>query len=284
MRLPATTDSGHGRYGVRALDDARDDTLNDALDDLLGGRMNGTRPVRESARVLWAHKQLLAMPGIAGVVVAAAIGLLVALEVALWPQLGGSAGNIALAVAGVALVTLICTFFNAALILAADDALSGRPVTVGRSYARAARRFPAIAAWAATGILVWLAGALLERVPVVGWVLEKALGIAWGFATYLVLPAMMIDGLGLRDALRNSGRSFGRDGGRIVRGSLWIALPALLAWLAALGLLILGFRSNDTALMILAAVGAGLLAAVATAVSASLSGVFRTRLYREARA
>ncbi|MFE2409601.1 DUF6159 family protein [Kitasatospora sp. NPDC059408] len=234
--------------------------------------------------MVWAHKQLLVMPGIAGTALAAVIGLLVALAVALWPRLDGSAGNIAFAVAGVALVSLVCTFFNAALILAADDALSGRPVTVGGSYARAARRFPAIAAWAAVGVLVWLGGALLERVPVVGWVLEKALGIAWGFATYLVLPAMMVDGLGVREALRTSGRSFGRDGGRVVRGSLWIGLPTLLAYLAALGLLVLGFGSDDPVLTVLAAVCAGLLVAVATAVGAGLSGVFRTRLYREARA
>ncbi|MFB7469427.1 DUF6159 family protein [Kitasatospora sp. NPDC056184] len=241
-----------------------------------------SKPVRASVRVVWEHKRLLLLPGGAWVVQAAVVAALVAVGSALWSGDRAGAVDVALVVVGVLLVTLVGTYANAALILAADQALQGRPVRIGRSCAAAAGRLPVIALWALVGVVAVSLGALLDRVPLVGPLLERLFGIGWAVVTYLALPAMMIDGLGVRDAMRRARRIGRGSGGRIVRGSIWTSLPVLVAIAPVLTLLVLGLSSDDHLTAGLAVVCAGLLAAASATVGTGLAGVFRTRLYREA--
>ncbi|MFE6869232.1 DUF6159 family protein [Kitasatospora sp. NPDC057692] len=227
------------------------------------------------------HKRLLLLAGGAWVVPAAMVGALVVVGSGLWSEDGAGAAGVALAVVGVVVATLVGTYANAVLILAADQALQGRPVRIGRSCAAAAGRLPVIALWALVGIVAVSVGSLLDRVPLVGPLLERLFGIGWVVVTYLTLPAMMIDGLGVRDAMRRARQLCGSDGWRIVRGSIWISLPGLVATAPVLTILVLGLSSDGHLTAVLAVACAGLLTAVAATVSTGLSGVFRTRLYRE---
>ncbi|WP_371523121.1 hypothetical protein [Kitasatospora sp. NBC_01300] len=216
---------------------------------------------------MWAHKTLLLLPGIAGVALAGVVGVLALGVTGLWSE--ALAGDIALVVVAVLVVAVFATFFNAVLIVAADDALRGRPVGIGAGYGRALRRLPAIVVWALVGVVVIFFGSLL------------LVGIWWAMASYLVLPAMMIDGVGVREAMRTSRRAFRAHGGDSGRSSTWIALPVTLSFFPSVAVFGVGLTAADRVSGVLAMVGAALWLAVAVTVTASLSGVFRVRHYRE---
>lgn len=225
------------------------------------------RPVRESARVMWEHKALLLLPGIAGVVLAGLVGALALGVTGLWS--GAVLGNVALVVVAILVGAVCATFFNAVLVAAADDAMQGRPVGIGAGYGRALRRLPAIVVWALVGVVVIFFGSLL------------LVGLSWAMASYLVLPAMVIDGIGVREAMRTSRQAFRARGGDTARSSTWIALPVLLSFLPSVAVFGLGLTAVDRVFGVLAMAGAALWLAVAVTVTASLSGVFRVRHYRE---
>ncbi|MEV7770239.1 hypothetical protein [Kitasatospora sp. NPDC086791] len=172
-------------------------------------------------------------------------------------------------VAALLVLAVFATFFNAVLIVAADDALRGRPVRIGASYRRALRRLPAVVAWALVGAVVIVLGSVL------------LVGLPWVMASYLVLPAMMIDGSGVREAMRTSRQAFRAHGGDTTRGSIRTALPVTLSFVPSAVVFALGLTAADRLLGVLAVAGAALWLALAVTVTASLSGVFRVSHYRE---
>lgn len=238
-----------------------------------------THPIRTAARVLRAHPRLLLLAALAGAVLAAVVAgaVLSALSAPAAPLGGaGVTGGV-----GGFLVLCAATFLSAVLICAADDAASGRPVTVGGAVARAVRRWPAILAWALLGSLLAAAGALLDRIPVVGYLLEQVFGVALGLLSYLVLPAMMIDGLGVLAALRQARGLVRSTGGRQVRWVAWLSVPVVAAALPAAVALMLAAESDSHPITVLALSGAAVWLALVATVATSLSSVFRTLLYRD---
>lgn len=223
------------------------------------------------------HKRLLLLPAVAGTGLALLVGALVLLEL----RLGASGGSAALGVAGIVLVVCLATFLSAVLICAADDALRGQPVSIAAGCARAVRRLPALLAWAVLGSLLAAVGSLLDRVPVVGLLLEKVFGIAVGLLSYLVLPAMTIDGLGVLAALQQTGKLLRHSGGQQIRGTIWIYLPVFLALLPAAVVVVLGVESDNQVLALAALAGAAAWMALAVTLAVTISGIFRTMLYHD---
>ncbi|MEV7184140.1 hypothetical protein [Kitasatospora sp. NPDC093102] len=217
--------------------------------------------MRALARVLWRRKELVLLPAVATVVVGGLLSLLVRAEV--W-----AGGSVVLGVAGVSVVVVAATFLNAVTLIAADDALHGRPVGIGSCWVRAARRLPVIAGWAPAGAL-GIVGALL------------LVGAGWSSANYLVLPALVLDGGGVREARRSSREAYRRDRGRFVRGSVRMAMPVQVALLPCLVVFVVGLTVTDRGLGALLMAGAALCLGAAVAVTSSLYGVFRAALYRE---
>ncbi|MFJ9442480.1 hypothetical protein ACIRRH_11485 [Kitasatospora sp. NPDC101235] len=226
-----------------------------------GGALVESGSVRASARVVWRRKELVLLPGVATVVVGGLLSLLVWAEV--W-----AGGSVVLGVAGALVVAVAATFSNAVTLIAADDALRGRPVGIGSCWVRAARRLPVIAGWAPVGAL-----------GVVGTLL--LVGMGWSSANYLVLPALVLDGVGVREARRSAREAYRRDRGRFMRGSAWMTMPVQVALLPCLVVFALGLTVTDRALGAQMVAGAVLCLGVAVAVTASLYGVFRVTLYRE---
>ncbi|GHF66097.1 hypothetical protein GCM10018790_49970 [Kitasatospora xanthocidica] len=216
------------------------------------------------ARVVWGQKRLLLLPGIAAAGVGAVTGLLIWAEV----QVGGS---LVLGVAGVLVLSFLATFFNSVLLIAAADALRGRQVGIRSSCARAAGRVRAIAAWAPIGVVV-LIGALL------------LVGMAWSMASYLTLPAMVLDGVGVRTALRGSRQAYRRARWRSLEGLSRMAMPAMVTFLPSPVVFILGLTATDRSLGTLLMSGAALCLGGGVTVTASLFAVFRARLYLESTA
>ncbi len=111
----------------------------------------------------------------------------------------------ALLLLGYLAVTFIGMFFNAALVVAANERLSGGTPTVRSALAGAAKHAGPIALWAMFSATISLAiRAASERVGLVGRIVVSIIGVVWSVATFFVMPVMVIEGVGVNDAFHRS--------------------------------------------------------------------------------
>lgn len=193
----------------------------------------------------------------------------------------GATGYILLFAAYVVLA-FITTFFNAALVHAANERLSGGDPTLGSALRGALMRVGRILPWALVSATVSIVlRAIEQRAGVVGRIVAGIAGVAWSLVTFLVVPVLVIEGVGVGDAVKRSGELFRKTWGENVAAQVGFGLIGFLAILPAL---VVGG----------AAVAAGGLFAVigialavvwvltVTMVLSALNGIFQTALYRYA--
>ena len=189
-----------------------------------------------------------------------------------------------MAVVGVYLATLVATYFAVALAAACAEVLEGRDATVRGGTAVASARLGAIAGWALVLTTVNLViQALRSRAGILGSLLLGAATVAWGLATFLVVPILALEGLGPLAALDRSASLFRRKWGEQLVGTASIGvLFALLGTVPAVALMLLGFASGSGVVAI-ALLVVGVLVAVAAGVLGSAArAVFSVALYRYA--
>jgi len=151
------------------------------------------------------------------------------------------------------------SFFNVALTHATLAALRGEEPKVADALRHAASRLRAILAYAAIAFGVgWLLGTLQERLKVFSRILPFTLGLAWTAVALLVLPVLVQERRGARDAIRRAAELLKRSWGEgtiagIALWVLWLPLVAVGLLFGRLGLT--GFMRIDltTALALLAA-------------------------------
>jgi len=107
-------------------------------------------------------------------------------------SLGGSAVVLGLVFAFVATATVV--FFEGALVAGAHERMTGGDPTVRSAMSKAASRLPSLLGWALITMTVGLVLRFLrERLGWLGQMLTFLAEAAWGVATYLVVPAIIID-------------------------------------------------------------------------------------------
>ncbi|MEU3462033.1 DUF6159 family protein [Streptomyces sp. NPDC006733] len=247
--------------------------------------MSTAKPVRMSFGVLRSNRRLLVFPLLSAVALLLVFGALTVVAFVL-DGAGSSPSTVDLVAsgAGYLLLGFAFTLCSAAMICAVDDVLRGEPARIGTSYRRALRHWPRLLAWSLLNTTVLLLIRQLERIPVVGWVLSTLFSSGWAIATYLALPAMMVDGLGVVESTRRSARLLRETFSRQVWGSLWIALPMVFSVIIGFAAFMLAAESNDPGLAIAGGAFAVLILLGALLVGTTLSGIFRTALYRDAAA
>jgi hypothetical protein len=108
--------------------------------------------------------------------------------------------------------------------------------------------------------------------------------MAWTLVTFLVLPILVIEGTGVKDALTRSASTFKRTWGENVIGNAGVGLVGFVGILVGLlvcaPLVVLGVSSDLVALTVGAIVLFVVWAILVSVFSAALSGVFQTALYR----
>ena len=185
-----------------------------------------------------------------------------------------------LAFVGYFALAYVMVFFNAAVICAADERLRGGDPTIGSALRGAADRAGVILPWAVLSATVSLVLRAIEgRSGVVGRVVAGLVGLAWSLVTFLVLPILVVERVGVRDAVRRSMELFKRTWGENVVTNGGIGLIAIVAILAGalvsvpfsvVGLPVLGL-----------ALGVAWFAVVCC-VTVALSGILQLALYRYA--
>jgi hypothetical protein len=237
---------------------------------------------KASWAVLKADKELIALPIISGLAsIVVALSFLVPLFLVDDMSVSGEMGPLEyiLLFAMYVVLAYVTIFFNAALVHAAHERLGGGDPTL-RSALRGARaRAGKILPWAIVSATVSvLLRALEERVGLLGRIVVGLVGMAWSLVTFLVLPLIVIEGVGIGDALGRSKDLFKRTWGENVAAQVGFGLLGFLAVLPGIAIIVLGAAAGG------AVAGVGILVGViavvvAVAAVASMSVIFQTALY-----
>jgi len=176
-------------------------------------------------------------------------------------------------------LSIITVFFNGALVAGAHERLSGGDPTVRSAVGRAFSRLPGLLPWAIlTGTVGLILQAVRERAGWLGRFVVNMVGMAWKTATFLVVPAIVIDDHGAISGLKASAALLKRTWGENIA--------------ARVGFGLLGFVAIIPAVLVVGATGAlggaalvlGILVAIpylalGVVVLTALNAVFQTALY-----
>lgn len=98
-------------------------------------------------------------------------------------------------------MTVVGTFLNVALLSTVARRWGGEDVSVRDGLAVARTRWAPILAWSLVAATLGAVLSLAERIGHFGWIerlVAMLLDIAWGAATFFVIPALAADGVGRR--------------------------------------------------------------------------------------
>lgn len=194
---------------------------------------------------------------------------------------GSEASGVLIVVAVVSAMVLgiVSVFFNGALVAGAYERLTGGDPTVGSAIRRAMARLGGLVPWA---ILKTTVGLILETLKErAGWLGRIVLGIigaAWEVATFLVVPAIVIDDQGPIEGLRSSASHLKQTWGENIAGQVGFGLLGFVAMLPVVAVLVLAGALGEAA-FVAGVVVSVLWIAVVVVVLAALSAIFQTALY-----
>jgi hypothetical protein len=243
--------------------------------------VGSTKLLMASVRVLRTHKRLILFPVMATL---AEVILLASFVVPLVVSRHGSStgdGNFSvvqyvLFALGYLVLTAIGLFFNAALILAADQALRGEQPKVGTSLRAALRRLPTILAWAALSATISiLVRAVDRKIPFVSGII----GIGWSLVTFLALPAIVLEDVGVVRSVRRSVELFRTTWGDEVSGIVRLWVVVLVLAIPTFPVLFFGFGLQTVSSMLIATAATVLWLGLVGLFLSTVTGVFRVAIY-----
>lgn len=258
----------------------------------MGRISNSISLVKSSWGVLSQDKELMALPAISGVVSLVCVAPFVAGAFVTTSATSGGDAQMAplsyvLMFLGYLVGAYVTIFFQSALILAANERLSGGNPTLGSALSAATQHAGAILPWAIISATVSIIlRAIQERSGFLGRIVIGLVGMAWTLVTFLVLPILVIEGTGVKDALTRSAGAFKRTWGENVVGNAGIGLVGIIG--ALIGLVVAGpivalGISGDIVVMTVGGIALFVIWMILVSVfTAALSGVFQTALYRYA--
>lgn len=181
--------------------------------------------------------------------------------------------------------TAITIYFNTALTGMVLRQIDGQPTSLSDGITLANSRLRPIFGWAAVSTTVGLILSILrDRAGWAGSIISFLGEMAWGLATFFVVPILATHNIGPIDAIKQSAGLFKRTWGEQVIGQFGIGLFAFIISIPALllGVLFIGIgvASGNTVVLILMIALAVLAFGAVAAVSSTLSSIYRTVLYR----
>lgn len=242
---------------------------------------------KESARILRADKELVALPVFGLVVtllVLAGFGALGWVSLTETVDASGSTSyepsglTYLIGVIGYLALSIVGTYFTAALVSGAHDRLTGGNPSLGSALGGATRRFPQIVGW---GLLAGTVGLVLQLIAdrgFIGRLVASALSFGWQVLTFLAVPVVVVEGLGPVASLHRCTDLFKRTWGENLSAQLGFGA---IGFLAVLPGILLGIAIG-LVVPVVGIVVAAVWIAVATLLISALNGVFRAALYHYA--
>lgn len=241
--------------------------------------------------VLREDKELLVLPLVSGIA-AIAIGATFLLPIFATSKVTDAAGETTLQPSVVSYVLIflmylalayVAIFFKTALLCGADERMKGGNPTLGSALAGAASHAGKILPWAIVSATVSvILRSLEERAGLLGRIVIGLVGMAWTVVTFLVLPVLVFEGVGVGDAVKRSASMLKQTWGEnlIVNGG--IGLISFLLVLPAMVLVAAG-AATGTALGLGTTIAIAVVWVIAVSCwSSAMSAVFQLALYRYA--
>jgi hypothetical protein len=242
---------------------------------------------KASWRVLQENRKLAILPLLSGVTtLLVAFSFLVPIALLARDSSGGGYTfgpvNWVLTAAAYLVSAYVVIFFNAALVYAADAHLHGVTVSVGDAIRFAASKTNVLLPWAIVSATVsMIIRAIEERAGIFGQIIGAIAGVAWSLVTFLVLPVLVVEGLGPIKAVKRSGELFKRAWGEQVVANFGIGLVTLGAIIVgavpAVLLMLLGGPGLVAGIVLLV-----LWVATVMVISQTVTGILSMALYRYA--
>jgi len=247
----------------------------------MGRISNSIALLKSSWQVLRADKELIALPVISGIASMLVAASFIAPLVASGALENESPSPLTWVIMFLMYVVLayVTIFFNAALVSAAHERLNGGDPTIGSAIAGATSRAAKILPWAIVSATVSIIlRAIEERSGLVGQLVAGLAGLAWTVVTFLVLPIIVIEGIGVGDAIKKSSNLFKRTWGENLAAQVGFGLLGFVAAIPAIVLVFLAATAGGS-ITIAAIVIAVLWLILVSVVIAALSVIFQTALY-----
>lgn len=180
-------------------------------------------------------------------------------------------------------LAFVTIFFNSALVHASNERMSGGDPTVGSALGGATSRIGKIVAWSLVSATIsQIIRALQERAGFLGKLLGFLGGIAWAAVTFLVLPILVLEDVGVVDSIKRSAGLLRQAWGEGIAGNIGMAIVGFVAAIPLVFLLLIAGLADNAAISIPLVVVAGLGFLAIVVVMSALSVVYRTALYRYA--
>jgi hypothetical protein len=250
-----------------------------------------------SWRVLLKDKELVLLPIMSFVIVAAVVAVFCAIAFATgsFDRLNDAMSNdttttaarqsvnvfdVALYVVAFVVVTYIVIFFNAALVAAAFQRLSGGDPNVKTGLRAVVPHMHSILGWAiiSASVGLILQAARSRTNNIVARIALSLVGGVWAYMTFFVVPVLVVRGVGPIEAIKESGSLFRRTWGEQAASNFGFGLFYILVAVIAVLPAALIFAISPVAALI---VGIPMVALGIGAVQAT-EGIFKAALYRYA--
>src|SRR5262245_7160046 len=234
--------------------------------------------VGQSYRLLMQDRELMILPLMSGMAIAAAIIVIVLGFGLSWSRVERRGFETYLVFAVMYVATYaIAIFFQAAVVAGASERMRGGDPTVGSALAAAGRRAGPILMWAVLAATVGLVlRASHERVGFVGRILASLLGAAWSLATMFVVPVLVLEDRPIAGAFTRSMQVFKQTWGEAVVGGTSLGVAAVCLWVTLIA--VVGLLAYVIGLMALVVFGVG--AVCLMILFSALNGVYLASLYR----
>ncbi len=250
---------------------------------------------KSSWAVLRDDKELIALPVISGIASLITVGLF---AFPVWQSLtivetagSGSSSVEASPITAVLmalaylLLAFVTIFFNAALVHASNERMSGGDPNISSAIKGASGRVNRILPWAIVSATVsQIIRQIQQRGGILGSVLGFLGGIAWAAATFLVLPILVIEDIGPIDAIKRSAGLLRTAWGEGLAGHAGLGLIGFVAVIPFAAIGAVGISAGTTAVLVPTMIVAVLGILLVVIVMSALSVVFQTALYRFATA
>jgi hypothetical protein len=182
---------------------------------------------------------------------------------------------------GLYFVTAFVTiFFNAALVGAVLLRLNGHNPTLGDGLRIAFSRLGPIFGWALLSATVGMLLRILEgdrKRLSIGRVVAAILGAAWAVMTYLVVPVLVVEGVGPFAALGRSGSLLRKTWGEQIVGN--IGLGAFFSLIGVVGALLLALFGRATGLWHVTLPALVVFLVLIAILSQTLTAIYRASVY-----
>ena len=197
----------------------------------------------------------------------------------------------ALVIVGLYLVMLVTAVFQAGLTVSAAAELEGGSSSLGHGLGTAFGRLGRLARWAFVSTVVTALTSLIRGSNNGGLaeaifrnVLAAAADVMWQLITFFVMPAMMLDDLGMIDAIKKSASTFKQRWGTQLSGGVRIGgliglvavLPAIIALAGGVFLTVIGAWAIGVPLAVIGFI----VLVIAGLILSAIRGVFSVVLYR----